>query len=372
MGEIEYHSFIAHSSDDEVISKEIYSELLELGYGVFIDYYDIMPGDEWDRKIENTQENSLSTIIIISDNTGESYYQREEIVRAIDLHNSEDSVHKVIPIISGGSDFSDLPYGLNRIQAIHIDEYDDINGVAKKISKVLDGMKKSKKVERVEKKPHPGQEGLFNNKSKEVDVQKSNLVSELIKDAKKILKREVNTEEPATIFFVDIDKFTQINQNFGEEVGDKVVKNVIKIIKKVIGDYYIKHMGADEFFVCQSGLGRLKSLEIGEKLVEEVENFPWWYVAHDMKVTVSLGIARYDINENSDGVEKAREWIVRSILGAKHSKDSGGNTASRGPETLPDNRGIWVRSEGGEKEISKKDALDNRISSGVSNLSSGT
>ncbi|MEM9566665.1 MAG: toll/interleukin-1 receptor domain-containing protein, partial [Cyanobacteria bacterium P01_E01_bin.34] len=94
--EKKYHVFIAYASPDRVYAKSLY-EILRENYEVFVDWECLLPGDKWDVTLPKAQSSSLITIVLISNNVDESYYQKEEIASAIEYSRTS-STHRVIPI----------------------------------------------------------------------------------------------------------------------------------------------------------------------------------------------------------------------------------------------------------------------------------
>jgi len=76
-------------------------------------------------------------------------------------------------------------------------------------------------------------------------------------------------DEEGLLVYVDLDGFKPINDTYGHEAGDKVLRRIAQLLVKNVRDTdYVGRLGGDEFAVLltrtdlESGLKRAKSLEI--------------------------------------------------------------------------------------------------------------
>ncbi|MHC1695399.1 MAG: GGDEF domain-containing protein [Eubacteriales bacterium] len=62
------------------------------------------------------------------------------------------------------------------------------------------------------------------------------------------LKRIINDKQNYCVLYLDIDNFKSYNDNYGFENGDKVIENLAKILKDIIGEIgFVGHIGGDDF-----------------------------------------------------------------------------------------------------------------------------
>jgi hypothetical protein len=134
--------FIAHSGSDKSLAEELYDNLI-LSSKVFLDCRCLDLGDNWDVELTNAQHNSLITVVLISHNTDESYYEREEIAAAIALSRDKNRNHRVIPIYIGISEDNKyfVPYGLRLKHGINLDSNTSLSEIAIKLLSLLDKIK---------------------------------------------------------------------------------------------------------------------------------------------------------------------------------------------------------------------------------------
>lgn len=103
------------------------------------------------------------------------------------------------------------------------------------------------------------------------------------------IKYSREVEEDLCLILYDIDHFKKINDTYGHQVGDQVLKHISKIIVDNIGeDNYAGRFGGEEFLVILKNTNKENGLKIANRIREEIGN------AHidsiDVAVTISGGL----------------------------------------------------------------------------------
>jgi diguanylate cyclase (GGDEF)-like protein len=118
------------------------------------------------------------------------------------------------------------------------------------------------------------------------------------------------------------DKFKDINDNYGHEAGDKVLKKIAYRIKNHLGEKGIAvRFKSDEFIAILPNTGKEKALIKAEELKEKLYNIRLLDRKRKdyLNVPVSIGIAEYPTHStNHKGLtEKAYEqmWEARNSGG---------------------------------------------------------
>ena len=62
---MQYHSFISYNSKNREVAQTIHDYLTNSGLRVFFDRVDILPGEQFQEKIENALRQSASILIIV-------------------------------------------------------------------------------------------------------------------------------------------------------------------------------------------------------------------------------------------------------------------------------------------------------------------
>jgi len=123
---------------------------------------------------------------------------------------------------------------------------------------------------------------------------------------------------PLYLFAVDIDKFKEINDTFGHNVGDEVIMLFVKIVKKELGKgNCFARFGGDEFVIILMHMSREEALNIVKKIQKNIAetHFLLGSVVH---FTVSMGMAEVKhFDEDIDAVIKKADI---SLYKEKHTK----------------------------------------------------
>lgn len=99
------------------------------------------------------------------------------------------------------------------------------------------------------------------------------------------------------IMFLDLDNFKRINDTFGHDVGDELLKEVAtRLTSCVRGGDTVTRQGGDEFIIVLSEISEPDDAAlVAEKIISSL-NAPVYIAGHALQVTTSIGIAVYPIN----------------------------------------------------------------------------
>lgn len=68
-------------------------------------------------------------------------------------------------------------------------------------------------------------------------------------------------DRPCTLFLIDVDDFKQVNDDFGHPIGDRVLQEIAKFMKRTVrSDDLVVRLGGDEFAIFAEGLGPGRAL----------------------------------------------------------------------------------------------------------------
>jgi hypothetical protein len=133
--------FLAHPGMDSDAAKNLFNKLNPPAK-VFLDKECLLPGDKWRMDIPKAQRSSLISVILVTPNTGEAFYQQEEILAAIDMAHSDPRTHRVIPVYLNSKQIKNRnDYGLKGLHSLYVPETGDFTETVNKLLKTLDAMK---------------------------------------------------------------------------------------------------------------------------------------------------------------------------------------------------------------------------------------
>ena len=102
------------------------------------------------------------------------------------------------------------------------------------------------------------------------------------------------------LFFLDLDRFKQINDSLGHEIGDIVLKKVSGLIKSILREEdTLARLGGDEFIVITGNISEI--LDIGNlaKKIIDVLKEPIIVGIHKLYISASIGISLFP-NDGED------------------------------------------------------------------------
>ncbi|MBU1692165.1 MAG: EAL domain-containing protein [Gammaproteobacteria bacterium] len=127
----------------------------------------------------------------------------------------------------------------------------------------------------------------------------------------------------AALVFLDLDRFKNITESLGHEVGDLALQMVAEQLTGLVreGDT-VAHPGGDEFALLFSDVAHSEdAARLAQKVLDHFENFPLTVGSHKLFVTFSAGIALYPTDsENADGLLQA------ALTAMDRSQALGGNS----------------------------------------------
>jgi diguanylate cyclase (GGDEF)-like protein len=103
------------------------------------------------------------------------------------------------------------------------------------------------------------------------------------------------SSRPVSLLAWDLDHFKKINDRYGHEAGDRVLKSFGEIARTVAGpDAIVARIGGEEFVALLPGHDRLRAKEVGETLVRRfAQTISRSVSGAGVQVTVSVGLAQF-------------------------------------------------------------------------------
>ena len=96
------------------------------------------------------------------------------------------------------------------------------------------------------------------------------------------------------ILMIDIDFFKQVNDQYGHDVGDRVLKEIADTIKSTVREAdIVVRFGGEEIMVILVDVEEGKSKEVAEKIRKAVEDKVINFSGGSLKKTVSIGVCEF-------------------------------------------------------------------------------
>ena len=122
---------------------------------------------------------------------------------------------------------------------------------------------------------------------------------------------------PLSLILIDIDDFKSINDTYGHDIGDQILKEIANVLQENIRKVDIlSRWGGEEFLILTPNTGHANVQELAEKLRLTIENHHFSEVEN---ITISLGIST--LKE----VDTFTELFKRADQGLYYAKEQGKN-----------------------------------------------
>ena len=132
--------------------------------------------------------------------------------------------------------------------------------------------------------------------------------------------------EPIALIICDIDKFKAVNDNYGHQAGDSVLKEFAQLLKSEAREIdRVGRYGGEEFLLILSGTVLDAAVTFAERLREKVEGHTFSYTGGTLRRTMSCGVAASPHPRVPD-----QEALLRAADGALYvAKETGRNRVVR-------------------------------------------
>ena len=140
-------------------------------------------------------------------------------------------------------------------------------------------------------------------------------------ELQRALARAERHTRPVTLFFMDLDRFKNINDTLGHQFGDRVLQEAAKCLAGCVreGDI-IARLGGDEFVLLVEELGDPAALtEIARKLLAAVADLGR-IDGQELNISLSIGICAYP----ADGRD-AKTLLAGADIAMYRAKEQGRN-----------------------------------------------
>jgi len=135
--------------------------------------------------------------------------------------------------------------------------------------------------------------------------------------------------EKMSILMIDIDHFKAVNDRFGHLAGDRILQDIVVLIKhRIRGLDILCRWGGEEFLVLLQGADLEGACNVAEQLRAEVETGRFGERDRSANVTISVGVAQYREGDSE------MEITGRADQALYRAKANGRNRVEQEDETL--------------------------------------
>lgn len=134
------------------------------------------------------------------------------------------------------------------------------------------------------------------------------------------IKFSKGSSRPLSLICFDLDHFKKVNDSFGHNAGDTVLKECATVVKSIVRkDDIFGRFGGEEFIVILPNTNARKATELAERIRTAIESHPFQFatdtgqnVKH--RQTVSLGVAELqpELTTGTQLIEVADQRLYQS------------------------------------------------------------
>ena len=131
----------------------------------------------------------------------------------------------------------------------------------------------------------------------------------------------VRREKPSTALMLDIDHFKRINDTYGHQAGDKVIKMLAALIKRCVRETDLAgRYGGEEFAIILNDSSVEDAKIVAERIRQLAQRLVVEHEGESISFTVSLGLAQF-----SPDFKGAMAWLECADQALYEAKENGRN-----------------------------------------------
>jgi diguanylate cyclase len=116
-------------------------------------------------------------------------------------------------------------------------------------------------------------------------------------------ERWLRYQRPLTLVVCDVDHFKRVNDNFGHQAGDKVLRIIAKTLStRLRKTDFVGRYGGEEFVLLMPETDGDAALQVSEGVREAIANCPFHFKEQQLAITMSFGLAAFYPNDQGEEV----------------------------------------------------------------------
>ncbi|UUV17206.1 GGDEF domain-containing protein [Fusobacteria bacterium ZRK30] len=131
------------------------------------------------------------------------------------------------------------------------------------------------------------------------------------------IEKAIRVHEKPSVVMLDVDDFKRINDKYGHQTGDEVLKKISEFIKSNLREVDLfGRYGGEEFIIILPETNIEKSFDIAERIREEVETIR--YDNENIKTTISLGVVEVADESQDEIIRKVDKLLYKAKARGKN------------------------------------------------------
>lgn len=132
--------------------------------------------------------------------------------------------------------------------------------------------------------------------------------------------------DPFSLMIIDIDNFKAVNDTYGHQAGDRILKGVaLKLKASLRGSDFLARFGGDEFVIILIKTDVVAATEVAWKLSEEVRASRFLLDDTSLFLTLSIGVAEARADDTDESLlKRADAALYRTKMGGRNGVSADG------------------------------------------------
>ena len=132
------------------------------------------------------------------------------------------------------------------------------------------------------------------------------------------IKKAIRYEQPFSLLMIDADNLKGINDNYGHEAGDRLIKAMAATIQSCLRESdSLARYGGDEFIALLSQTDQQDAVEAAERIRKAIENTAFDMDGNQIKSTVSIGISCFPLH--AENINELLRWTDQALYISKNA-----------------------------------------------------
>lgn len=139
-------------------------------------------------------------------------------------------------------------------------------------------------------------------------------------ELKRVISNSKRTGAKFALLFLDLDRFKDVNDTYGHDVGDKLLQEIAKrVLPNIRVEDVFARIGGDEFVLLFTNITKEKLTALVDKAVSLFRK-PWVIDGIKLNVTTSIGVSIFP-----DDADNEIELMKKADIAMYKSKELGRN-----------------------------------------------
>jgi diguanylate cyclase (GGDEF)-like protein len=139
-------------------------------------------------------------------------------------------------------------------------------------------------------------------------------------ELKRTISLNKRNSQNFAVLFLDLDHFKEVNDTYGHEIGDKLLKEVTnRVLSNIRIEDIFARIGGDEFVILFTNINLESIRNLVSKTLSLFQN-RWIIDGHELNITTSIGVSIYPLD-----AEDGHELLISADKAMYRSKELGRN-----------------------------------------------